>query len=96
MASKKASPAGRGAREDFESLYKRLEETVAQLEEGGLTLEQSVALYEEGMKLARRCQELLQEAELKVAKLQEEFASLREGPEPYEVGEGEEEEIPLE
>ncbi len=84
MASKKPS-----AREDFESLYKRLEE-------GGLTLEQSVALYEEGMKLARRCQELLQKAELKVAKLQEEFASLREEPEPYEVGEEEEEEIPLE
>ncbi len=50
MASKKASPAGRGARDDFETLYKRLEETVARLEEGGLTLEQSVALYEEGMK----------------------------------------------
>ena len=56
---------------DFEAVYKRLEETVARLEEGGLTLEQSLALYEEGMKLAQRCQELLGQAELKVTKRQE-------------------------
>ncbi len=94
MASKKASPAGRGGPQDFETLYKRLEETVAQLEEGGLTLEQSLALYEEGMKLASRCQELLQQAELKVSKLQGEFAALREEQEPYTVEA--EEETPLE
>ncbi|MEE8347619.1 MAG: exodeoxyribonuclease VII small subunit [Dehalococcoidia bacterium] len=75
---------------DFETVYKRLEETVAHLEEGGLTLEQSLALYEEGMKLAQRCQELLSQAELKVTKLQDEFASLREEPEGY-VTEQEEE-----
>ena len=46
------------------------------------------------MKLARRCQELLQKAELKVTKLQEEFATLREETEPY-VAE-KEEELPLE
>ncbi len=63
---------------DFETVYKRLEETVSRLDEGGLTLEQSLALYEEGMKLAQRCQELLSQAELKVTKLQEEFESLRE------------------
>ncbi len=86
MASrkKKAEP------EAFEALYKRLEETVSRLEEGGLPLDQSVALYEEGMKLARRCQEMLQQAELKITKLQEEFAALREQPEPYEVEESEE------
>jgi exodeoxyribonuclease VII small subunit len=87
MASKK--PAGK---EDFESVYKRLEETVARLEDGGLTLDESLALYEEGMKLARRCQELLQQAELKVTKLQEEFASLREAVEPYAF---QEEDLPL-
>jgi exonuclease VII small subunit len=35
------------------------------------------------MKLARRCQELLQQAELKITKLQEEFSALREEAEPY-------------
>ena len=90
MGSKKASPAGRGAPKDFETAYNRLEETVARLEEGGLTLEQSLGLYEEGMKLAQRCQEFLREAELKVTKLQQEFAALREEPEPYTVEEEEE------
>jgi len=79
MASKKA--------EGFESLYRRLEETVAKLEEGGLTLEASIALYEEGMKLARRCQELLAQAELRVTRLQESFGeglrSLGEEAEEY-------------
>jgi exodeoxyribonuclease VII small subunit len=73
--------------EAFETLYKRLEETVSRLEEGGLTLEQSLALYEEGMQLAQRCQELLQQAELRVTKLQDEFAALRGQPDSYEVEE---------
>ena len=47
------------SKETFEELYRRLEETVAKLEEGGLPLERSLALYEEGMSLARRCQEML-------------------------------------
>ena len=78
MASRKSKPpVGRGPSPDegFETLYGRLEQTVARLEEGGLTLEESLALYEEGMKLARRCQELLQQAELKVTRLQEQFSA---------------------
>jgi exodeoxyribonuclease VII small subunit len=79
MASKKDE-------EGFETLYKRLEETVAKLEQGNLTLEESIALYEEGMKLARGCQELLQQAELRITRLQESFANdsvLREEAEQY-------------
>ncbi len=60
--------------DSFETLYKSLEETVARLEQGDLTLGESLALYEQGMKLARRCQELLHQAELKVTRLQEAFA----------------------
>lgn len=71
MASKKDAVRQEG--EGFEALYRRLDETVQKLENGGLTLEESLALYEEGMMLARRCQELLQEAELKVTRLQESF-----------------------
>ncbi len=67
MASKKVE-------EGFESLYRQLEETVARLEEGGLTLDESLAYYGAGMKLAHRCQELLRQAELKITKLQESFA----------------------
>lgn len=65
-------------KEGFEALYRRLEETVARLEEGGLTLAESLELYEEGMKLARRCQELLQEAELRVTQLRDSFGAEEE------------------
>src|SRR5690348_11683902 len=74
--------------EPFEALYKRLEETVARLEQGNLSLEESLSLYEEGTKLAARCQEMLQAAELRVTRLQTQFndstALLRESPEEYE------------
>ena len=62
----------------FEKAFRRLEETVAKLEEGGLPLEQALALYEEGMRLAQSCQELLDQAELRITRLQEAFAAYRE------------------
>jgi exodeoxyribonuclease VII small subunit len=86
MASKKET-------EPFEVLYTKLEETVAKLEGGNLSLEESLALYEDGMKLAVRCQELLQDAELRVTRLQEQFSAngavLRDEAAAYPV-EGEE------
>ena len=60
--------------EPFEELYRRLEETVEQLEKGGLSLEQSIALYEQGMELAKRCQTILDSAEQRITKLRESFA----------------------
>jgi exodeoxyribonuclease VII small subunit len=65
--------------ESFEAVYTRLEETVRRLEEGGLTLDESIALYEEGMDLARRCQALLDHAELRVTNLQDLFAAAGPG-----------------
>ena len=71
--------------ESFESVYKRLEETVRRLEEGGLTLDESIALYEEGMQLAKSCQVLLDQAELKVTNLQDLFAAATtSAPDEYE------------
>lgn len=85
--------------ERFEPQYKRLEEIVARLEQGDLTLEESLSLYEEGMKLARKCQEMLQNAELRITKLQESFAegmgTVRDEPEEYET-DTEEQGLPLE
>ena len=76
------------AADSFEALYKRLEETVAKLESGGLTLEESLGLYEEGAKLAQECQALLKNAEQRITKLQESFAdgmgSVRETSPEYE------------
>ena len=59
--------------ESFEQLYAQLEETVGKLEKGGLPLEDSIALYEEGMELAKRCQKLLDSAEQRITKLRESF-----------------------
>ena len=72
--------------EPFEELYRRLEETVEQLEKGGLSLEQSIALYEQGMELAKRCQEVLDKAELRITKLRESFA--QPSPQPAAVEDG--------
>lgn len=66
------------APEPFEQIYARLEEIVAKLEQGGLPLEEAIALYESGMTLARTCQERLDEAELKITTLRESFAPLPE------------------
>ncbi len=73
----------------FEELYRRLEDTVEKLERGGLPLEQSIALYEEGMQLAKRCQEILDKAELRITKLRDSFARSGLPDEPL-VGEDEE------
>jgi len=73
--------------ETFEQVYAKLEESVGKLEQGGLTLEQSIALYEEGMTLARRCQEMLDAAELKITKLKESFAPVPERLNGRTVGE---------
>ena len=70
--------------ESFEAVYKRLEETVRRLEEGGLTLDESIALYEEGMTLAKSCQSLLDQAELRVTNLQDLFAGALTDPDDEE------------
>jgi exodeoxyribonuclease VII small subunit len=73
--------------ETFEELYRRLEEAVAKLEAGGLSLDDALALYEEGMNLAKRCQEILDGAELKVTRLKEAFSTYAAPPEPDDLGE---------
>jgi exodeoxyribonuclease VII small subunit len=50
----------------FEESLKRLEDIVKQLEQGDLTLETSLKLFEDGIKLSRLCSRQLEEAERKV------------------------------
>jgi exodeoxyribonuclease VII small subunit len=61
--------------ETFEEVYRELEETVRLLDAGGQTLDESIALYEKGMRLAKRCQELLDAAELRIVTLQQMFSA---------------------
>jgi exodeoxyribonuclease VII small subunit len=78
--------------QSFEELYRNLEETVGKLEKGGLPLEQSIALYEEGMELAKRCQTVLDNAEQRITKLRDSFAQ-RQDEEPAEEEAPEEEAV---
>lgn len=54
------------AEKKFEAALARLEEIVQELEKGDLPLEQSLKLFEEGIKLSRICNSRLEEAERKV------------------------------
>jgi exodeoxyribonuclease VII small subunit len=55
----------------FEESFARLQEVVAKLSEGNLTLEEALSAYEEGMGLADRCSRMLEEAELRVKQVSE-------------------------
>lgn len=54
---------------DFEKKLSRLEEIVGKMEKGELALDESLQLFEEGVKLSRECQTRLGEAEEKVKQL---------------------------
>ena len=51
---------------DFETSMQSLEDLVARMEAGEMTLEESLAAYERGVGLYRRCQSALEAAELRV------------------------------
>jgi exodeoxyribonuclease VII small subunit len=53
----------------FEKKLTRLEEIVKKMENGELSLDESLKLFEEGVKLSRDCNNELTEAEQKVKKL---------------------------
>jgi exodeoxyribonuclease VII small subunit len=53
----------------FEEAYAQLETAVTALQDGQMPLERALQYYEEGMKLAQYCNELLQKAELRVQQL---------------------------
>ena len=53
----------------FEEAFKELEDTVQRLEGGGLTLDESIALFERATKLAQHCGQKLDDAQLKVSQL---------------------------
>jgi exodeoxyribonuclease VII small subunit len=51
---------------DFEASLDQLEQLVEKMEHGELSLEESLAAYERGVGLYRRCQTALEQAELRV------------------------------
>ena len=57
----------------FEALYSRLEEVSMRLEAGNLPLADSIALYEEGMRLAQHCQTMLAQVEQRIERLRDTY-----------------------
>ena len=73
MARKKSTP-------DFEQSLTELQTLVERLENGELSLEDSLSTFEQGIRLSRECQTALQQAEQKVQMLLERDGELAEAP----------------
>jgi exodeoxyribonuclease VII small subunit len=69
----------------FERAIEELESIVKRLEDGKVPLEESVAIYERGETLKRRCEELLRLAEARVDKITTDATGAPVGTEPLDV-----------
>lgn len=71
----------------FEEAVKRLEAVAASLEREGVSLDESLKLYEEGVKLVRYCNSLLEGAQRKITMLSVSDGGELEEKDFLEVGE---------
>jgi exodeoxyribonuclease VII small subunit len=78
------------AEKKFEKALERLEGIVKKMEEGDMPLEESLAAFEEGIRLSRFCAEKLDEAERKVNVLLREDDALQ--VRPFGEGDGDDKE----
>jgi len=69
----------------FERAIEELETIVKRLEDGKVPLEESVAIYERGEALKRRCEELLRQAEARVEKITTDASGAPTGVAPLDV-----------
>ncbi len=56
----------------FEQAIKKLTDIVSKIEDGQVSLEQSLAQYEQGMELIKHCRAILQKAEKKIEEISQE------------------------
>lgn len=71
---KNAGAAGAAKEAPFEEALKKLESIVEQMEAGELPLETMMARFEEGVRLVKTCQTRLEEAEVKISRLDQDAA----------------------
>ena len=69
----------------FERAIEELESIVRRLEEGKVPLEESIAIYERGEALKRRCEDLLRQAEARVEKITLDAGGKPTGTTPLDV-----------
>ena len=75
MAESTEKSTSKSGAKTFENAFSELEDVVRKLETGGLSLDEATKLFESGMKLATKCNEILTTSELKITRLQANFAS---------------------
>lgn len=63
---------------NFEEAMEKLEKISTELEDGKLTLDESVEKFEEGMKLSKECNDILEKAEKKITMLVRDGEDLKE------------------
>lgn len=63
---------------NFENQMEKLEQIVAQLEKGDLSLDESVTKFEEGIKISKECNKILEDAEKKITILVNEDGEIKE------------------
>ena len=62
----------------FEDNMENLEKIVTELEKGNLNLDESIAKFEEGIKISKECNKILEEAEKKITILLEKDGEIKE------------------
>ena len=58
----------------FEGAFTELSAIAEAIEKGGMSFEESIAKYEEGMKLVQQCNDLLDNAELQITNIRETYS----------------------
>lgn len=66
------------SKENFEESMTKLEQIVTELENGNLNLDESVNKFEEGMKISKQCNKILEEAEKRITILLENNGEIQE------------------
>jgi exodeoxyribonuclease VII small subunit len=84
MAKPSSAPAETAPAADFERSLDELEQLVARMEGGDMSLDESLSAFERGIGLYRHCQQALDQAELRVRLLLDPDAP--ESAEPFEPG----------
>lgn len=65
-------------KDSFEDKMQQLEQVVNELEKGDMNLDESLVKFEDGMKLAKECNKILEDAEKKVTILLEKNGEIEE------------------
>ena len=63
---------------NFEDNMEKLEKIVSELEKGDLNLDDSIAKFEDGIKISKECNKILEEAEKKITILLEKDGEVKE------------------